>query len=393
MTLFSRILCTLLVLLASCLITTRAAHASHVGYDWGLYLASDDWNYKLTFSGGVLPRFQYRKQNDALWQPTLVTFMESAYIVVKFDSAKGFKSEFTFGHGTGAPEYATVNIGNAWVQYWVNKYLEIRMGTLSLPLSFGVDGGWMLLNDPPITFTQWDGINNYVPYQIVTPLRSSFGSPWALGLRLTGKVWKMLYQFAVINGNESNFIDNPNKRMNFGGRVRFDILGDTDMEKETDYSYSETPQLSVNLGSIYEGKRTDPYTGADVRYWWTSTLGVGLRWKGFALTSEGYYRRTRFNTLGTATWARYKLTDIGYYVGLGYYIIPKKLELAALGAQIIRQGPDNDSHQLGGSVNWYIHGYNLKIQTSYNWKEDFDDVAGTENNHIHTVDICLQARF
>jgi hypothetical protein len=122
-------------------------------------------------------------------------------------------------------------------------------------------------------------------------------------------------------------------------------------------------------------------------------MGVALRWAGFAFTGESYFRRTRITSPGTAIWSRPRLDDFGYYVTVGYYVIPQTLELAATGGQIFRQGPDNNSHQFGGGVNWYIFDNNMKLQAAFTWNEDFDDVIGLDNNNIYRGTIQLSAFF
>jgi hypothetical protein len=120
---------------------------------------------------------------------------------------------------------------------------------------------------------------------------------------------------------------------------------------------------------------------------------VGFRWGGFSLTTEGYYRKTKMTSIGTAIWARPNLTDIGYYAAAGYYILPKKFEIAGQAGQIIRQGPDNDSWQFGGGVNYYVFDNNLKLQAAYTLTVDFDDVTGTRSSHIHNAMLMASAIF
>ncbi len=98
-------------------------------------------------------------------------------------------------------------------------------------------------------------------------------------------------------------------------------------------------------------------------------------------------------SIGTAVWARPNMTDIGWYAATGYYVIPKKFEIAAQAGQTIRQGPDNDAWAIGGGVNYYVFDNNLKLQLAYTLTVDFDDVTGTRSNKIHNVAIMTSAIF
>ncbi len=87
------------------------------------------------------------------------------------------------------------------------------------------------------------------------------------------------------------------------------------------------------------------------------------------------------------------MDDLGYYANAGYYVIPQKLEIALQAGQIFREGPDNNSNQFGGGINWYIIGNNMKLQAAFNWIEDYDDIAGRKNNNIYATGLMLSAFF
>jgi hypothetical protein len=164
---------------------------------------------------------------------------------------------------------------------------------------------------------------------------------------------------------------------------------------QTDFECSSKPKLSWSLGVNYSPKSTDNNVApaAQIGYKFTGSSGIALRWGGFALTAEGYWRRTKMDSPGGYLWARPRLDDIGYYASVGYYVIPQTLEIAAQGAQIFREGPDNNSHEFGGGLNWYIFDNNFKLQANFTWSEDFDDINGLENNNIYTGSLMVTALF
>ena len=160
-----------------------------------------------------------------------------------------------------------------------------------------------------------------------------------------------------------------------------------------DLPYSEHPKLTVSIGGDYQGPRTDPYNGAVVRRILTGALSGAFRWRGFSINSEMFGRRTYLDSLGTAPFGLLMLDDLGYYVNGGYFIIPNKFEIAAVGAQIFRQGPHNDSYQVGGGLNYYIHGNNAKIQVAYSMRASYNDVTSAEPVRTHYLGTQLSTSF
>jgi len=246
---------------------------------------------------------------------------------------------------------------------------------VGLPLSIinEVSGRWLLLPEAPQVVTRNDTLKGIVP------LRSSFGVPDGLGINFSGSYWKWFYSLSVVNGNESNYnINWYQKKMAVGFRTGFNIL-DPVGGSLTDFDCSTTPKLTVSVGMNYLGKRLDDTltTPAEIKYKLTGSGGVALRWAGFALTTEFFYRSTKMNSLGSSPIGELKYHDMGYYGDIGYYVIPKKLELALQGGQSIRQGPANNSWEIGGGINYYIFGNNLKLQLAYTASRFYDWIAAT----------------
>jgi hypothetical protein len=373
------------------------------GYDGGFFIKNAEETFNLRLTGRVQTKLLFDhdgSRDPALGDPNknLITFqMRRALIGVSASYHDVVTTAFTLMHAVGSVPGATgvsttfqnVNITGAYLSVAVLPEFVITAGMVGLPLDMATETSskWYLLTEAPITMTQSDGI------KAITPLRPSFGTPDGLGLNFSGGYWKWFYSLSVVNGAESNYNLNPDMKMSFGFRTGINIL-DPVPGSQTDFANSTTPKLTVSMGSDYQGKRTDA-SGSAIKYLWTSSLGVAVRWAGLAFTTEGYYRRTKITDIqGTdLQWARPMLTDIGYYAGIGYYIIPKKFEIAGQAGQIIRQGPDNNSWQFGGGLNYYIFDNNLKMQLAYTLTTDFDDVNGVEDKKIHHVALMASAIF
>jgi len=392
----------ILVAIAVALVLSVPSMAmAEAGYNNGFYIANDDNTFKFKINGRIQPKYEFTKQGSTVRDPsdpTNLTFLPekvSTFSIrrayVKFTATIHDKLTARVGllHSTNSANFSTVNATGATVSYAVMPEFIITAGMVGLPLDFITDTSskWLVMPDWPITSTQDDGV------QQITPLRSSFGAPDGLGLNFAGDISKFFYSLSIVNGAESNYAFNTNMRISAGARFGYNILGNANDGSQTDFQCSPDPRLSMSLGGNYSSKRTDPNTGANIKYGLTGSMGIALRWAGFALTTEAYFRRTRITAPGTAIWSRPRLDDFGYYATVGYYVIPKTLELAATGGQIFRQGPDNNSYQFGGGINWYIFDNNFKLQGAFTWNEDFDDVLGLENNNIYRGTLQLSAFF
>lgn len=385
-----------LILIALALIISVPAvvKAQNVGYDGGFYVQNDEATFKLKMSGRVQPKVDFNKQTvptNAIPTTKRTTFsMRRAEL--GFASTIHDNLVFRIGlkHSTNSGNFNTVNVAYATATYEVIPEFIVTAGMVGLPLSMMSEfsSKWFLLLEPPITELQDDGIQNF------TIARAAFNVPDGLGLNFAGDISRFFYSFSVVNGAESNYAFNPNNKFSFGARFGVNIL-DPVPGSMTDFECSSKPKLTVSVGTMYQAPRIDANTGADIGYLWTSSLGVGLRWGGFAFTTEGYYRIMKVDVCPPgALGCEPHLNDIGYYAAAGYYIIPKKFEIAAQAAQIFREGPDNNANSFAGGLNYYVFDNNFKLQLAYTWTMDYDDAWGrSANNHIHNIGLMASAVF
>lgn len=377
----------------------QIAQAADAGYDGGFYVQNDEGTFKLKMTGRVQPKLEYVSETvptageaaAGLNAKRLSFSMRRAELGFAASIEDNLVFRVGLKHSTNSQNFNTVNVSYATATYEVIPEFVVTVGMVGLPLSMMAEASskWFLLPEPPITEIQDDGIENF------TLTRGAFNVPDGLGVNFAGDISKFFYSVSVVNGAESNYAFNPNRRVSFGARFGVNIL-DPVPGSMTDFECSSKPKLTVSAGTMYQSKRQDTNVtpAADIKYIWTTSLGVALRWGGFAFTTEGYYRLTRVTNPGGAAWARGSLDDVAYYAAAGYYIIPKKLEIAAQAAQIFREGPDNNANSFGGGLNYYIFDNNFKMQLAYTWTQDYDDVFGNgQDNHIHNIALMASALF
>lgn len=365
------------------------------GYKGGIFIQNPDKSFVFKINGRLQPRIYFKKVTGST--STYSFMIRRANVAFTANVYEKASFTFTLQHSTSSAQFESVNILGATAAYEFMPEFVVMAGMVGLPLSLSgtMSSKSFLTLDAPLILSQQDG-------GTLTPIRGEFGNPDGLGLNLSGQIWKFGYEFAVINGAtnvtgagtatpvgsgvESNYALNFRKRVSAGARLSFDVLDSAITGSETDLPYSEKPKLTFNIGGNYQGKRTDPTTAAEVKRILTGTFGGAFRWRGFAATGEVFGRRMSLTSLGTSTLGSLEMDDFGYYLDAGYFVLPDKLEVAALGSQIFREGPHNDSYQFGGGVNWYPKGsQNLKLQLHYRLTGRFDDVldAGTaKENYI-----------
>lgn len=379
------------------------------GYGGGFFLQSDDGAFNLKINGRLQPRFQYTDNNTS--DPAATFMLRRALLVFTGTIKEKASVGMVLLHATNSNNFSTVNIDSVTFDYAFMPQFNVSVGMVGLPLDLLGDrsSGGMLTTEDSLVWTQSDGST------AITATRESFGGPSGLGVNLNGAFGKFFYTWSVVNANESNYALNPNTRFSTGMRLGFNILEAANLGWQTDYNQTEKPALTVGLGATYQGKRTDsgfasafdaadmedgvddfaPATAPELNRMLQFATGAAFRWKGLSLQGEVYNRYTKFASFGDLPIELQdaNLTDFGYYFLAGYYVMPKKLELALQAAQIFREGPDNNANQFGGGINYYFHGNNLKTQLCYFWTEDYDDVTGSKNLKTHKAVLQLQAGF
>ncbi|PIR18220.1 MAG: hypothetical protein COV46_00980 [Deltaproteobacteria bacterium CG11_big_fil_rev_8_21_14_0_20_49_13] len=375
-----------------------------VGYDGGFFIRNSDKSFVLMINGRMQPQAYFQKTtgSDSTW-----TFgIRRARL--DFDATMWTNTSFhvTLNHSTKSAAFSTVNVFNLAVAHVFAPEFSVSVGQVGLPLDIlqsRTSNGYQLPEAPNI-ISQIDGSAAQS-----TPLRSSFGAPSGIGVSLEGKFFKKLYyRLSAVNGaaqatntvtggvvsnpsggEESDYTLNFDKKVSVGARLAYDIFENTG-SFENDMPYSEKAKWIVSMGGIYQGKRQDPNFAVmpTINYLVTGSVGSSFKYRGFAVTAEAYARKTKIGNPGSATFYSNTLDDAAYYVDGGYFVIPNKLEIAARGSQLFREGPTNNSYEIDGSINWFPRGTpNLKLMAAYTMQKFYVNQtnAPTARNQAFTL--------
>ncbi|TLD41654.1 MAG: hypothetical protein JETT_2080 [Candidatus Jettenia ecosi] len=144
--------------------------------------------------------------------------------------------------------------------------------------------------------------------------------------------------------------------------------------EETDLKYEENFKAVIGASVVYNGKERDRKL-ADTN----SIIGnidLGMRYRGFTWDSEYYIRENDPEDNGDS------ITSDGFYTQAGYFVLPKKLELAARYSML---DPDNDllddvQKEYSAGINYYLRGHRSKIQADIaHFVTDTEDTDKNEN--------------
>lgn len=354
------------------------------GYDGGFFIQTADGDNKLKIKGRVQPQYYFEKGRYGV--DSVNTFkVRRAQVNFSGNLTKNWSFFALFQNATSSGQTPSALFWLASVTYSPGDYFSMEMGTVTPPfdrLSMESSGGFMFV-ESPLVATQMDGI------QDLSISRPAFGFDTGPGIFISGNIKdKFLYGFSATNGNNPNgnstFTSNFNKRMSGSFRLQYNILKDPGYA-ESDLAWSETPAFDVAIGGGYMDQGgVDTYSPTTyLRFNMQGVADATFKYKGLSIIGAWYGRIQYCTSLGTTS--NFTLQDAGYYGQVGYFVIPKKLEIAGRGSQIFREGALNNSSEFDGGINWYIHGNSVKWQNTVGYVRSYDAVGGTTGQRLWRI--------
>lgn len=195
------------------------------------------------------------------------------------------------------------------------------------------------------------------------------------------------WELAVLNGlktagfksSRSGELDN---NLGVSGRLHADVMGDWGNDGEPDLSWHERPALRLGAGFAYapvnrvgqrefEAQRVvdsgqslagilpaDTYE-FDVAFF---TVDAQFKYQGFSVIADVFWRQISDFEGAVIP----DLQDQGLLLQVGYFVVPKKLEILSRWSRIVGDsgtlgGDDASADEVAGGLAWYIRGQSLKL--------------------------------
>jgi phosphate-selective porin OprO and OprP len=301
-----------------------------------------------------------------------------------------FKLEGDFGQSDGLNSnrtaFSATDVFVNWHQY---PEAQIKIGQWKAP--FGLE---QLTPDTTLLFAE-----RSLPTGAITPDRQ-------IGIQLWGKpfthVWPeqkdlLTYYAGIFNGNGRNITNNDNNEFMYVGRLELmpfkgKVFGQESFLKLGGNVFTSRDAAGTTISStanllVNDDGSLSPFSlpSPDERTAWG--VDAWLKLGPFDLIGEFLQERVRPRG---AEPAFSKFTTGGYYITGAYFLIPKKLQLAARWEHLNPgQKGDDGIQSITGGLNYYIRGDDLKLMLNYvhTWsdfrqanpefgQDEFDEVIG-----------------
>jgi phosphate-selective porin OprO and OprP len=279
-----------------------------------------------------------------------------------------FKIEGDFGQSDGLNSsrtaFSATDIFVNWHQY---PEAQIKVGQWKAP--FGLE---QLTPDTTLYL-----IERSLPTGALTPERQ-------LGVQLWGKpfthVWPeqkdlLTYYAGIFNGNGRNITNNDNNEFMYVGRLELQpfkgqIFGQESFLKLGGDVLNSRDAAGTNISQalnllVNDDGSLSPFTlpTADERTAWS--VDAWLKLGPFDLIGEYLEEYVNGRTVNGVP-GMPDFTTNGYYITAGYFLIPKKLQLAMRWEDLNPGQKGNDGiRSITGGLNYYIHGDDLKVMINY----------------------------
>lgn len=321
-------------------------HPLSVQWRNGLSIEGED--YRLWLGGWIQPRYEYtREPGDEDKSSFLLRRVRLDFQGFAFDERITFRVMSEFAR--------TANLRDAWINYRFDPALQVRAGQFTVPFQ------WHRYVSPRRQHFAERGVPS-----------ETFGFPTGrdVGAMAHGRLadGKLAYGLGVLDGAGRNVATSNSSGNMASARATWAVLGDLPRE-ESDLAFSEDLQWA--LGGGVQGARKNEArawdlgrsaTGNDRADWAAGTADTLLRYRGFSLAGDAYFRSVDPDDTAVSSYRGW-----AYMVSGGYFVVPEKYEVVGRWSQLRLDRGENDTRhdQWGLGANWYIHGHDHKLRLNY----------------------------
>jgi phosphate-selective porin OprO and OprP len=332
-----------------------------IGYKKGLYIKTVDGGYSLKMQFLIQSQF-YNLVTDNVNDVNTFTLRHGQMRLFGnyFDSKLKYRVMFELPGTQGG---ATSNLRDMWIDWQWKKYFQIKIGQFFVFYDHeNLQPTWAL---------------QFVDRSIIN---AHLGFERDLGVDIHGTLFsdRLEYDLFLMNGEGRNQV-NPNSKLMTGGRFVANILGKHNYFI-SDLEGSGDPHLAVGVAAIYDMGNASINNNRLTRV----TGDIAFRYLGF---SALVLANMAYNSVKSET-------DYGFLGQMGFFLFPKRLEVAGRWAQIFKNGALRtdtiNPQEAGASVNYYFNDHHLKLQAEYShlWNN-----AATQGRNDDRVRLQLQLFF
>lgn len=340
----------------------------------GFTFTSPDARFQLSLGGRGQFQYQYLDKDDVNG-PVQET---SVWRIRRFKVYMGgyaFTKDLTYRVQADLAKSGTAQmLDDAWINYRFTDAVQIQAGQFKIPFS-----RQELTSDGALQFV--DRANAV----------DAFKPSYDVGTMVQGKVagGVLAWNAGLFNGTGQSGTRITNSGA-WAARVIFNPFGEM-RYSEADLENTPSPLLSLGAGYFANTLKrnanstfldtttsTPPYAGTagwlgkaaanTAIFDNTERVDVGtygfdaaFKWRGFSAQGEYFGGKAEGQNRGRTVHSR------GYYGQAGYFLLPKKLEVAARYSSVDpnREKTQDLQVEVTGAVSYYFEGHNLKLQGDY----------------------------
>ena len=328
-----------------------------VGYKKGAYIKTTDDRFSVKMNVHTQGAFSYEVQED---QENTTTF-------------KVRRARLLFGGNVYYPwmryftqitlEGSNTGLRDAYIEATYFDWAEPKIGQYKVPFDreFLTSAFSLQLIDRSI-------------------VSNTFSLQRDIGIEISGKLLQdqLAYSVGMFNGSGANQ-NNVNQKFMYVGRVVYSPFGPVPYSQGA-LDTPASPKLSIGVAGAYL-----PGLKPGERKTLAGPLGntniVPVKSNVYELTADVVFKYQNFSFEGS-----YDFRNIdpnkpttpfgeekaqGFYLQGGYFLIPKKFELAARYAWVDPNDPnqkdDNKQQEYTGGLSYYMYGHQLKLQANYSF--------------------------
>lgn len=334
-------------------------------YDDGLHVDSRDGNNSFHIQGRVQPRFTYESR-EAAADTDGFAIQRGKIKLGGSVFSRWLKYGFQMNLATRARATTTAVCTNDTCTSTANAVTAESTTGLAVIEDYFIDyffqPTWGLkVGQFKVPFLHQEltssGAQQFVDRSVATNL-FNLGRDIGATAHLSSEYQKVQADLFAMNGDGINTL-NRNQGVLVGTRLHLSLLGLYQFY-ESDVNHSEEPTVGLGTAfafneSVAALQNNTIGTNAKAGH---GTIDAGFKYLGFSFQAAG---------MVTQTLEGADATNWGYQAQTGYFLIPKKFEVAGRTSAAILEAGTTNPYEHSGVINYFFKKHSIKLQTDYSF--------------------------